>query len=241
MRFGHVVPSFVLMSLLAGCGGPAGNQAESHAQPPATPPMATPLAQPAPAREMAKIEPERPKKVTVTLPAGTQLKVRTNSVISTKTAEAGETFSGTLIDALTTDGRTLAPQGAEVTGRIVDADRGGKVKGVASISVQLTRLDTAAGPVGISTNVIAREARASKKKDAVKVGIGAGVGSAIGAIAGGGKGAAIGAAAGAGAGTGAVLATRGVPAVIPSESVVTFRLTAPLSVTVSPEADVTRF
>src|SRR5438093_923834 len=42
-------------------------------------------------------------------------------------------------------------------------------------------------------------------------------GSIIGAIAGGGKGAAIGAGVGAGAGGGAVLATRGKPAVIPSE------------------------
>jgi hypothetical protein len=63
------------------------------------------------------------------------------------------------------------------------------------------------------------------------VGIGAGVGAAIGAIAGGGKGAAIGAGAGGAAGTGTVLATRGDPAVLPSESLITFKLQAPVTVT----------
>src|SRR6266511_178751 len=51
------------------------------------------------------------------------------------------------------------------------------------------------------------------------------------AIAGGGKGAAIGAGAGGGAGTGLVLATRGDPAVVPSESKLTFRLQGPITVT----------
>jgi hypothetical protein len=73
-------------------------------------------------------------------------------------------------------------------------------------------------------------AKGTKKEDAVKVGVGSGIGAAIGAIAGGGKGAAIGAGVGAGAGTGVVLATKGDPAVIPSESALTFQLKAPLTV-----------
>jgi hypothetical protein len=76
-------------------------------------------------------------------------------------------------------------------------------------------------------------ARATKGRDAMKIGIGSGVGAAIGAIAGGGMGAAIGAAAGGGAGTGVVLATRGAPAVIPSESVLHFALRSPITVPVS--------
>ena len=53
----------------------------------------------------------------------------------------------------------------------------------------------------------------------------------FGAIVGGKKGAGIGAATGAGAGTGVVLATRGDPAVYPSETVITFKLRAPITVT----------
>jgi hypothetical protein len=92
----------------------------------------------------------------------------------------------------------------------------------------LTGLHTTGGNfVEISTNSISREAKATKGKDATKIGIGSGIGAAVGAIAGGGKGAAIGAAAGAGAGTGVVLATTGDPAVIPSETVLVFELRSP--------------
>jgi hypothetical protein len=95
----------------------------------------------------------------------------------------------------------------------------------------MTRLHAASGgSVGISTSTITRDANSTKKKDAMKIGIGSGVGAAIGAIAGGGKGAAIGAAAGGGAGTGVVLGTHGDAAVIPSESVLHFTLRAPVRV-----------
>jgi len=82
----------------------------------------------------------------------------------------------------------------------------------------------------IATNNVSVNATTSKTKDATKVAIGTGVGAAIGAIAGGGKGAAIGAATGAGAGTGVVLATRGDPAEIPSEAVLDFSLSSPVTV-----------
>ena len=114
---------------------------------------------------------------------------------------------------------------------IAESDKGGRVKGRAKLVVRLTRLHASSGHgVEIVSNTIEREARATKGKDAAKIGIGSGVGAAIGAIAGGGKGAAIGAGAGAAAGTGAVLATHGDPAVIPSESVLEFRLHSPVTI-----------
>ncbi len=76
-------------------------------------------------------------------------------------------------------------------------------------------------------------AQSTKKKDAKKIGIASGVGAAVGAIVGGGKGAAIGAGAGAGAGTAGVLTTRGDAAVIGSESVITFELSEPVTVSVN--------
>jgi len=114
---------------------------------------------------------------------------------------------------------------------VSNSDPGGKVKGVASISLALRELQLADGrTVSIGSSTYAKEAKSTKKKDAAKIGIAAGVGTAIGAIAGGGKGAAIGAGVGGGAGTGAVLLTRGDPAVIPPESTVSFRLTTPVKV-----------
>ena len=89
---------------------------------------------------------------------------------------------------------------------------------------------TDAGKVNIKTAQVVKEAKSGKKKDAAKVGIATGIGAAIGAIAGGGKGAAIGAGAGAAGGTGLVFATKGAAAEIPAESVLTFRLAAPVTV-----------
>lgn len=173
----------------------------------------------------------KPVATAVTLPEGTTLVVRTTSTLSTNAQEAGQTFIANLEQPLVHEGLEIAPKGAQVEGRIVEADKGGRVKGRASLAVELTRLHTAGGQaVEISTSTVTHTARATKGKDAVKVGIGSGVGAAIGAIAGGGKGAAIGAGAGAGAGTGVVLATRGDPAVITSETVLNFELRSPVKV-----------
>jgi len=61
------------------------------------------------------------------------------------------------------------------------------------------------------------------------IGGGTGIGAVIGGLAGGGKGALIGGLAGAGAGTAASAYTGNKDVVIPSESAVTFTLTAPVS------------
>lgn len=167
-----------------------------------------------------------------TLAAGTQVAVRTTSTLSTANHQAGHRFQATLTQPLEVDGYVVAARGAEVTGEVVEAGAGGRVKGAASIAVRLISIQDAGGePIAISTESFAQNAPASRGKDAAKVGIGAGVGAAIGAIAGGGRGAAIGAAAGSAAGAGTVLATRGDPAVIPSESMLTFTLRAPVTVT----------
>lgn len=167
----------------------------------------------------------------VVLPEGTILAVRTTNTLSTQSQVSGQSFTAHLVGPLLLNGREIAGTGAEVEGRIVDADKGGRVKDVASIAVQLTRLRLADGHmIDISTSTLSFEARTTKGKDATKIGIGSGVGAAIGAIAGGAKGAAIGAAAGAGAGTGAVLATRGDDAVIPSESLLNFTLRSPATI-----------
>ena len=158
--------------------------------------------------------------------------VRTIDSISTKTAKAGDRFEATLHQPLKDGDWIIAPKGSKVIGEVVDADAGGRVKGRATLSLALRSIQTADGePVAVRTESLSSQAKSSSKKDALKVGIGAGIGAAIGAIAGGGKGAAIGAASGGAAGTGLVLATRGEAAVVPSESLLTFQLAAPVTVT----------
>jgi hypothetical protein len=106
------------------------------------------------------------------------------------------------------------------------------VDGLSTIALTLTDISTTDGQtVRIRTSNWEKQGDKSTAENAAKIGGGAVLGAIIGAIAGGGKGAAIGAASGGAAGTGVALATRGKPTVLPVESVVTFRLDAPVSIT----------
>ncbi len=186
---------------------------------PGSPSVSQPAAPPPPPR-------------TFTIAAGTPITVWTAEEISTKTARPGQSFSASLANPIVDGDWVIANKGAPVEGVIVSSDPGGRVKGVASISIRLQSLTLADGSrVDISTGSYTKQAKKTLKKDAIKTGIGAGVGAAIGAIAGGGKGAAIGAGAGAGAGAGVVMATRGDPAVIAGETQLSFRLRSPVTVT----------
>ena len=215
------------LALLAACnqtGAPsAGNQPDSKPLPAAAPGETKPTAKPtaAPAANP-------PQPIRVTVPAGTPLQVRIDTSLSTKTARPGQTFEASLAAPLTIDGHHLADRGARARGVVLASDPGGRVKGRAQLSVRLTELTLSNGrQLALQTAPVARLAPATKKKDALKIGIGSGIGAAIGAIAGGGKGAAIGAGAGAAGGTGVVLGTRGDAAVIPAETLLNFKLSEP--------------
>ena len=167
-----------------------------------------------------------------TVREGTSITITTAKTLSTKLDKNGDRFTASLANSIVDGDWVIAKRGALVEGEIVNSDPGGRVSGRAVLTVRLRSLQLADGrKVSLSTNSYTKEANATKKKDAAKIGAGAGLGAVIGAIAGGGKGAAIGAAAGGGAGTGVVLATRGDPAEIPSESPLTFRIQSPITVT----------
>ncbi|MBN2338247.1 MAG: hypothetical protein JXP48_06870 [Acidobacteria bacterium] len=206
--------------------------------------LAAPAAAPAPARTARPAAATRqpapapaaapaPAVRAVSLPPGTPVAVVTSSPISTKTHKTGDVFEASLDRDIVDGNRVVARRGALVTGIVAESDPGGRVKGVASLSLKLTRLTLDDGQeVSIVTDAYGVQAKTSVKKDATKVGIGAGIGAAIGAIAGGGKGAAIGAGVGGAAGTGAALATHGNPAEVASETPITFELTAPLEASI---------
>jgi hypothetical protein len=168
----------------------------------------------------------------VTLNAGTLIPVRLVDGLTSERNVPGDGFTATLDKEIVVDGFVIAERGARVEGRVVSSDKGGRVKGVSAIQVELLRLRTSDGQtVEVQTDGFERRAEESRRQDAAKVGAGAAFGAVIGAIAGGGKGAAIGAGVGGGAGAGTVMATRGNAATLPSETRVTFRLRAPVTIT----------
>jgi hypothetical protein len=158
--------------------------------------------------------------------------VRLIDGLSSERNRSGDVFTATLEKELVAGEFVIAERGARVEGRVVAADPGGKVKGVSSMTVELTRLHTSDGQVvPIRTESFERHAAQSSREDAAKIGGGAAVGAIIGAIAGGGKGAAIGAGVGGGAGAGDVLLTRGKPVTLPSETRISFRLDSSVTIT----------
>jgi hypothetical protein len=195
--------------------------------PPQDPPPAPREAESAPAPP-----PPPPPPQQVTLNAGMLIPVRLIDGLSTERNHPGDSFTGSLDAPLVVDGLVIAERGARVEGRVANTDEGGKVSGVASISVQLTRIHLSDGQtIAVQTDSFERKAESTHKTDAAKVGAGAAIGAIIGAIAGGGKGAAIGAGVGGGAGAGDVLLTRGKAATLPSETKISFRLSTPSTVT----------
>ncbi len=179
--------------------------------------------------------PPPPEPNRVTLNTGVLVPVRLVDGLSSERNVGGDTFTGTLDREIVVDGFVIAERGARVDGRVVNVDRGGKVKGVATMAIELTRIRTSDGQtVPIQTDAFERRAEASRQTDAAKVGGGAALGAIIGAIAGGAKGAAIGAGVGGGAGAGDVLLTRGKPVTFPTETRISFRLRAPVTITERP-------
>ena len=201
-------------------------------QAPPAPVQAAPVPAPAEPTSPPPAAVPPPPPPTVTLQPGTVIAVRVGETISTQKNQPGDIFLATLSQALVVDGFVIAERGARAEGKIVELERAGRVKGVAHMSVQLTKITTSDGQhVKVNTASFIKEGPTSTGTDAAKVGGGAALGAIFGAIAGGGKGAGIGAGAGGAAGAGDVLLTRGKDAVIPVETKITFRMQEAVSLT----------
>lgn len=166
----------------------------------------------------------------ITLPAGTTLPLELKTTVASDTSNVEDPVRATLRRAITIEGRAVLPAGTEVVGAVTDAERSGRVKGVARVAFRFTSLRHDGERYDIRTEAIAREAEATKGEDATKIAIGAGAGAAIGALLGGGSGAAKGAAIGGAGGTGVVLATRGKEVRLEPGADVTAKLSAPLTI-----------
>jgi len=187
-------------------------------------PAPAPVAQPAPP------PPPPPRKVTV--PSGTSVAIRLLDPIDSEEAQPGQTFRATLDSPLLSDGDAV-PSGYDVKGHIVDVKSAGKFAGQSLLVLQLDSILVSGRPYGIEVDPYRRQGSNRTTNTAEKVGAGAVIGAIIGGIAGGGKGAGIGAAAGGGLGGGVQAATKGQQIQLPSETVLSFTLRSPLTVTLA--------
>jgi len=213
---------------------PSGQQPQAAANAPAQPANSTstpqPGAQGAPQQQAQAPMPPPPPPV-IELPAGTQIRVRLDQGLSSKTSQPGDTFSATVADNVVVDDKVVVPRESRADGTVIDAKPLGRFKGGAVLAIKLERVHTPWGTYPVETGTIARAEKGKGKRSATMIGGGAGLGALIGGLAGGGKGAAFGALAGGGAGTAGSAFTGNKQIVLPAETLLTFRLQHPVRVT----------
>jgi hypothetical protein len=168
----------------------------------------------------------------ITIPAGTQLRLRLETSHSSNTSRVEDTVQARLAAPVVVNGRTVLPSNTPSTGHVTVARPWAKVKGRAYLTVRFTEVRVDGDRYAMSTRPWGREARGTKKQDAAKIAVPGAVGAVVGAAIDGKKGAAIGAGVGAGAGTAVVLSTAGDAVRLPRGSTLLVRLSAPLTVRV---------
>jgi hypothetical protein len=157
------------------------------------------------------------------LPAGTEIKLRTDQAISATSQNAGRMVPATVSqDIMDANGQVAVPSGSRAQLSV------SRVPNSKDVTLDLRSLTVAGNRYLISAGSISRsggkEGVGKNKRTGEYVGGGALAGTIIGAIAGGGKGAAIGALAGGAAGAGAQTITRGSTLNIPAETQLSFKL-----------------
>jgi hypothetical protein len=222
----------------------AASQAPSQAASPATsaatstsPPA--PATSPAPASAAAQTAestapaaPPPAQVETYTIPAGRTISIHLDSAVSSASATAGSSFSGTLANSLFVSHHRVIPAGSVVSGHVTHAVSSGRLNRPAELAVTLDSVTPRGGsPIQIATNTLRESGNSHKKRNEVAIGGGAGVGALLGALAGKGKGAAIGGLIGAAAGTAGAAATGKKEITLPAEALLRFQLTSPLTIT----------
>ncbi len=163
------------------------------------------------------------------IPAGTPIAVRMQSSVSSASAEPGERFEAVLDEPLVIDGRTVAPAGTPVSGRVVAAKKSGRLHNPGYLRLTLVSMSVGGKSIPLQTSTVFAKGGSHKNRNLAMIGGGAGGGALIGALAGGGKGAAIGSLIGAGAGTGVAYGTGQKDVSFGAERRLSFRLVQPIT------------
>ena len=182
------------------------NQIQSIRFGPPDPAPAGPQAQPAPAPAVTPQPPPAPtisvasSSHGITLPAGTEIAVRTIERIDSKKADRSHEYAGSLDDPIVVNGVEVVPANAGAILKVVEA-QGPGLTHRASLATVLVAVTVNGQRVNVETEKVDSKAGTQAKRTLTGTAVGAGTGAAIGAAAGGGAGAAIGAGVGAAAGT----------------------------------------
>jgi hypothetical protein len=230
-RTSSLIISVALLLMWLGCQSTPSTQSSDQqgSTPAATSPASSTRATTRPG-EKASSAATPAESAAATIPAGEHIVIRLGNTLSSKGSNTGDTFSGTVAQPISSNGKVIVPEGSEASGTVADAKALGRFKGGALLSVVLNSITVNGKTYKVETAAVSHTLKGKGKRSAVAIGGGAGLGALIGGLAGGGKGAAIGVAAGAGAGTAGAAFTGNKEIVLPAETAVSFKLLQPVEI-----------
>lgn len=124
---------------------------------------------------------------TTEIAKGTPIYVHLQNSISSATAETGDSFSAVLDDPLSIDGKTLVPEGTEITGRVIATRKSGQLHHAGYLRLTLSSVNMNGKEVPIQTTSVFVEGGSFGNHNVAYMGGGVGSNSLIGALTGGGK------------------------------------------------------
>jgi hypothetical protein len=170
---------------------------------------------------------------TVTVEAGTPAYVMVMQPITSKHTKVGMPFHGILAqDIVVRNGVIAIPRGADISGTVVDARGPGKLKGRPHLALQLTGVNVSSTSYPLLSQVWTRGGPGKGGQSAANIGGSAAAGAIIGGAVGGGGTALLGGLLGGLGGAGLSSLSSGPQLYVPAESVLTFYLSAPVTVQV---------
>ena len=162
-----------------------------------------------------------------TVPAGTEIDVRLQTVLSSATSQVEDRFEATTIVDLREDGRVIIPAGSVVRGVVTAVDDAGRVNRKGRLALSFDQITVGGRNYPIRGTLTEALEAGGYREDAGKIGTGAAVGGIIGGILGGLKGALAGILIGGG---GVVAATEGENVELPPGAVLRMRLDQALTI-----------
>ena len=159
------------------------------------------------------------------VPVGTELDLRLQTALSSKTAQVEDRFEATTMVELSEGERVLIPAGSVLRGVVSSVNKAGRIERQGKLTLAFDQITVKGRSYPIRATVTQALESEGIRGEAGRIGAGAGVGAIIGGILGGLKGAITGILIGAG---GTIAATEGTDVELPAGSVLRVRLDTPL-------------
>jgi hypothetical protein len=162
------------------------------------------------------------------VPVGTELDVRLQTALSSRTATVEQRVEATTIVHLYVGDQLLVPAGSLLVGHVAAVDRATRTDRRGSLSLQFTRLTVSGRTHDVRVSVTEALESEGLKGEVGRIGAGSAVGAILGGILGGVKGAVTGVIIGGG---GVLVATEGKDVEVPSGQVLRVRFDSALPLT----------